>query len=172
MPHFASPQLSSLDLSFNKFTGAIPDALAQHPSLASLDLKGNQLSGWAAAWQRRAGGPVAAPLKYLRISSNPSLEGGFPLGLAAYPKLVFLLISENRLRWGRQGAEFHACPAVLQPRSCRLCTAVGQARLCLVPLLSWSAAPASPPAPRAPLPQRAVARPRARRLPRPAVFRH
>ena len=105
MPAFASGHLTSLDLSFNKFGGALPDVLAQHRSLSSLDAKGNQLTSLPAAWRNTARGVVAAPLSYLRVSSNPSLEGGFPLGLAAYRNLTFLLISENRLRSVARGGE-------------------------------------------------------------------
>lgn len=64
------------------------------------EAKGNQLTSLPSAWQREPGStPVTAPLSYVRLSSNPSLGGGFPLGLANYPNLTLLLLSENRLRW-------------------------------------------------------------------------
>ena len=100
LPSFASQRLSSLDVSFNKFSGAVPDGLGAHPSLRSLEARGNQLTALPAAWMRAPGGePVTAPLSYVRISANPSLEGGFPVGLAAYPNLAQLLLPQNRLRW-------------------------------------------------------------------------
>ncbi|PRW58131.1 putative inactive leucine-rich repeat receptor kinase IMK2 [Chlorella sorokiniana] len=98
IPDFASQRLTSLDLSFNKLSGAIPDSLGAHPSLVSFEAKGNQLTSLPAAWQRAPGSaPVTAPLSYVRLSSNPSLGGGFPVGLANYPNLTLLLLSENRL---------------------------------------------------------------------------
>lgn len=100
IPAFASTHLSSLDLSFNKLGGAIPDSLGAHPSLVSFEAKGNQLTSMPAAWRQAPGSaPVTAPLSYIRLSSNPSLGGDFPLGLATYPNLTLLLLSENRLRW-------------------------------------------------------------------------
>lgn len=100
IPDFDSRHLSSLDLSFNKLSGPIPDGLGAHPSLVSFEAKGNQLTSLPSAWQRAPGSaPVTAPLSYVRLSSNPSLGGGFPVGLANYPNLTLLLLSENRLRW-------------------------------------------------------------------------
>lgn len=104
IPDFASRHLSNLDLSFNKLSGPIPDGLGAHPSLVSFEAKGNQLTSLPSAWQRAPGSaPVTAPLSYVRLSSNPSLGGGFPVGLANYPNLTLLLLSENRLRWAGRG---------------------------------------------------------------------
>lgn len=76
----------------------MPDSLAGHPSLHSLDLKANQLTALPAAWsQRTVLGAVSAPLGYLRVSS-PQLAGPFPLGLSAYPNLTFVLLGGNQLR--------------------------------------------------------------------------
>lgn len=141
IPAFASTRLSSLDLSFNKLGGAIPDSLGAHPSLVSFEAKGNQLTSMPAAWRQAPGSaPVTAPLSYIRLSSNPSLGGGFPLGLATYPNLTLLLLSENRLRWagGREASiaagmlaclggcrrhkpTFAACPPPLLVQTCTEC---------------------------------------------------
>lgn len=61
LPYPHTPQ------SFNQLTGAVPEGLAGHPSLHSLDLKGNPLTALPPGWlQRNAVGGVRAPLGYLR----------------------------------------------------------------------------------------------------------
>lgn len=92
-PHRATPSQS-----FNRLGGAVPEELAGHPALHSLDLKANQLTALPAKWsQRTVLGAVQAPLGYLRVSS-PLLAGPFPQGLSAYPNLTFVLLGGNQLR--------------------------------------------------------------------------
>ena len=80
--------------------GAVPDNLAGHPTLYTLDLKGNQLTSLPAKWQESpsdvlaTGGP---PLNYLSLSGN-QLQGGYPAALAAYANLTFLYLQANKLR--------------------------------------------------------------------------
>lgn len=87
----------------------MPDSLAGHPALYSLNLHDNSLTSLPSKWQQPPTEGATAPLNYLRASLN-RLEGGFPLALATYPNLTYFLLSENRLRQAGsylRGARLH-----------------------------------------------------------------
>lgn len=65
-PFSASKDLTALYASQNAFSGALPDGLAAHPSLRTLELGDNQLSGLPARWGQAPGAAVDMPLRYLR----------------------------------------------------------------------------------------------------------
>ncbi|CAK9221577.1 unnamed protein product [Sphagnum jensenii] len=87
----SSPLLQALDLSYNHFSGPIPDSVSQAPKLLRLDLSNNRFNGTlpAATWG------VESQLQYLNVSSN-LLSGSIPAILGnASTALTSLDLSHN-----------------------------------------------------------------------------
>ncbi|KAH8967354.1 hypothetical protein BDL97_03G074600 [Sphagnum fallax] len=87
----SSPLLQALDLSYNHFSGPIPDSVSQAPKLLRLDLSNNRFNGTlpAATWG------VESQLQYLNVSSN-LLSGSIPATLGnASTALTSLDLSHN-----------------------------------------------------------------------------
>ena len=80
--------------------GAIPSALATHPHLEELDVKGNSLNRLPREWVRGWPGAASSSLVLVRFSVN-DFTGRFPAALARAPDLKDLLMGTNALRWGR-----------------------------------------------------------------------
>lgn len=85
----------------------MPEGYAGHPSLANLDLMGNQLTALHQAWLDEPSPDESAPLSYFRASYN-NLTSGFPIGLAMYPNLNTLRLNNNSLRYGKRSAKCSA----------------------------------------------------------------
>ncbi|XP_057826137.1 putative leucine-rich repeat receptor-like serine/threonine-protein kinase At2g24130 [Cryptomeria japonica] len=87
-----SSSLTSINLSGNKFTGAIPPSVGNHSALVYLVLHGNQLNGTIPPTISKL-----VNLKQLMLSSN-SLSGVFPLSLLNnLTRLEALYLSDNHL---------------------------------------------------------------------------
>ncbi|KAJ0965374.1 hypothetical protein J5N97_026512 [Dioscorea zingiberensis] len=86
-------KLEVAELSSNSFTGALGAWFLLLPSLQQVDLSNNSLTSLEVS--AGAGESlVAVDLSYNRI------EGGLPVGLAAFPALAALSLRHNRLRGG------------------------------------------------------------------------
>ena len=87
----ALPQLTSLDLAGNEFTGPIPDFLQNSPGLRFLDLSGNGFTGGLPDWM-----PGLTDLYRLDLSKN-RLGGELPgwLGNLTFSELDELHLSHN-----------------------------------------------------------------------------
>lgn len=89
--HWHCANLARLDLSGNRFTGAIPDAVTLLGGITSLNLSSNALNGSIPA---RIGDLIS--LAALDLSNN-SLSGGIPDTLSTLPELQVLNLGSNRL---------------------------------------------------------------------------
>eukprot|EP00890_Picochlorum_soloecismus_P002286 jgi/Picsp_1/3058/NSC_01280-R1_protein len=98
IPHYLSDSLVTLNLDNNELIGSIPISYATHPSLATLSAGNNKLIGLPIEWKSIVyqKGEAPFPLKVLRLAGN-DLEGPFPQGLAYYPLLESLDVSNNQL---------------------------------------------------------------------------
>jgi Leucine-rich repeat (LRR) protein/tRNA A-37 threonylcarbamoyl transferase component Bud32 len=109
----ALPALAALDLSRNRFTGAVPATLTACSVVATLLLGGNLLTGAVPlellsspqlrkvdlSYNTLAGdisGSSSPVLEYLDLSVN-MLSGTIPLELAALPSLIYMDLSGNNL---------------------------------------------------------------------------
>mmetsp|Transcript_48555 Transcript_48555/g.115410 ORF Transcript_48555/g.115410 Transcript_48555/m.115410 type:complete len:412 (+) Transcript_48555:122-1357(+) len=90
--------ITSLDLSVNRLTGSIPDAIGLCTNLRRVKLSRNELQGWV---------PMAfgmlTELLYFDVSVN-QISGSFPLIFGQMPNLITLNMGSNRL----QGSLPHA----------------------------------------------------------------
>jgi Leucine-rich repeat (LRR) protein len=106
IPYYLSDSLTALFLDNNSFIGSIPVSFATHPSLHTLSASKNELtdlpSEWTSLIYRKGDAPF--PLRYVDVSGN-DIGGPFPQGLAFYPLLETLDLSNNRLtgQMGPQG---------------------------------------------------------------------
>lgn len=96
VPQFSSTNLEELDLSKNSLVGGVPNSIAVHPSLLSLDINSNNLSSLPGDWLTLHTNPSKYPIQYIDLSNNQLQE--FPNGLADYPYLQSLLLSNNQLQ--------------------------------------------------------------------------
>mmetsp|Transcript_26653 Transcript_26653/g.61305 ORF Transcript_26653/g.61305 Transcript_26653/m.61305 type:complete len:392 (-) Transcript_26653:33-1208(-) len=85
-------EITSLDLSVNRLTGSIPDAIGLLSNLRKVKLSRNELQGWI---------PLAfgflQSLLYFDVSVN-QISGSFPMIFGQMPNLVTLNMGSNRLQ--------------------------------------------------------------------------
>lgn len=84
-------------------TGKLPDGLATHPTLITIDLRNNKIEELPAAWYNISDSNLAVlrelPLQDLRLANN-SLSGVIPSGLAVMAKLLDLNLAVNAFTGG------------------------------------------------------------------------
>lgn len=98
IPYYLSESLAHLNLDDNMLVGSIPVPYATHPTLTTLSVSNNKLTDLPVEWEYLVykKGEAGFPLKYVNVAGN-SLEGSFPQGLAFYPLLETLDVSNNQL---------------------------------------------------------------------------
>ena len=98
IPHYLAESLIRLYTDNNEFIGSIPISYATHPSLSILSASNNQLSELPIEWTSLVyqDGDARFPLRYVNVAGN-NIGGPFPQGLAFYPLLETLDLSNNQL---------------------------------------------------------------------------
>lgn len=98
IPQYLSESLTELYVDNNEFIGSIPIPYATHPSLSVLSASNNQLSELPIEWKALIyqNGDASFPLRYVNLTGN-SIKGPFPQGLAFYPLLETLDLSNNNI---------------------------------------------------------------------------
>jgi len=98
IPQYLSDTLVELFLDNNSFIGSIPVPYATHPSLTMLSASRNKLTELPLEWTSLIyqKGDASFPLKYINVAGN-AIREDFPQGLAFYPLLETLDLSDNQL---------------------------------------------------------------------------
>lgn len=98
LPGAWGSNVSVVDLHDNHFSGSVPWALSDAPSLITLDLMNNSLSGLGNKWTAEPDdGATERPLIYLRLSQN-SIKSAFPVRLVStiYPNMSTVFLDQNQ----------------------------------------------------------------------------
>lgn len=98
IPHYLSDSLTELYADNNMLIGSIPISYATHPSLVKLSALNNQLTELPIEWTSLVyqEGDPSFPLRYINVADN-NIHGSFPQGLAYYPLLEVVDLSNNQL---------------------------------------------------------------------------
>ncbi|CAN0928252.1 Leucine-rich repeat receptor-like tyrosine-protein kinase PXC3 [Linum grandiflorum] len=104
IPNGLTRFLTSLDLSYNRLTGSIPDDLLSYPRLTSVDLSSNKLQGSIPSVE---GMSSSSSLFRLRLGGN-LLNGTIPESFGSLRELTYLELDHNRLS-GAIPAELGSC---------------------------------------------------------------